>query len=42
MGGSCSTHGEMRSACKILVGEPEGKRPFGRPRCRWEECILKK
>jgi len=24
---------EVRNAYKILVGEPEGKRPIGRPRC---------
>jgi hypothetical protein len=24
---------------KILVGKPEGKRPLGRPRCRWEDGI---
>jgi hypothetical protein len=23
----------------ILVGKPEGKRPLGRPRCRWEDSI---
>jgi hypothetical protein len=28
---------EMRSANKILVRKPEGKRPLGRPRCRWED-----
>jgi hypothetical protein len=22
---------------RILVGKPEGKRPLGRPRCRWED-----
>jgi hypothetical protein len=22
-----------------LVGRPEGKRPLGRPRCRWEDNI---
>jgi len=22
-----------------LVGKPEGKRPLGRPRCRWEDNI---
>jgi hypothetical protein len=35
----------MRNAYKFVVGNPEGKRPFGRPRCRWEdnnESILKK
>jgi hypothetical protein len=25
--------GEMKNAYKILVGKPEWKRPFGRPRC---------
>jgi hypothetical protein len=24
---------------RILVGKPEGKRPLGRPRCRWQENI---
>ena len=24
---------------RILVGKPEGKRPFGRPRRRWEDNI---
>jgi hypothetical protein len=28
--------GAMRNAYKILVGKPEGKRPLGRPRHRWE------
>jgi hypothetical protein len=27
---------EMNNAYKILVMKPEGKRPFGRPRSRWE------
>jgi hypothetical protein len=34
MGRACSTNGEKRSAYKILVGKPEGKRPLGRPRRR--------
>jgi len=34
IGGACSTHVEMRNAYKILVSEPEGKRPLGRPRRR--------
>ena len=25
--------------CRVLVGKPEGKRPLGRPKCRWEEYI---
>jgi hypothetical protein len=27
--------GEKRNAYRTLVGEPEGRRPLGRPRCRW-------
>jgi hypothetical protein len=27
--------GEKGNAYSILVGKPEGKRPLGRPRCRW-------
>ena len=30
---------EDRSAFKILTGTPAGKRPFGRPRRRWEDNI---
>ena len=30
---------EGRSACKILTGNPTGKRPLGRPRLRWEDNI---
>jgi hypothetical protein len=29
----------MRYVYNILVGKPEGKRPLGRPRSRWEENI---
>jgi hypothetical protein len=39
MGGACSTNGEKRNAYMILVGKPEGKRPLGRPRCRWVDNI---
>jgi hypothetical protein len=31
--------GELGNAHKILVGKPEGKRPFGRPRHRCEDNI---
>jgi hypothetical protein len=31
---------KMRNAYKILVGEPEGKRPLGRPRRRWKDNIV--
>jgi hypothetical protein len=27
------------NACRILVGNPEGKRPLGRPRRRWVDNI---
>jgi hypothetical protein len=30
---------EGRGVYKVLVGKPEGKRPLGRPRCRWEDNI---
>jgi hypothetical protein len=31
--------GEGRGAYSILVGRPEGRRPLGRLRCRWEDNI---
>jgi len=31
--------GERRGLCRVLVGKPEGKRPLGRPRHRWEDNI---
>jgi hypothetical protein len=31
--------GEMRNACKILIGKPEGKKQLGRPRCICEDNI---
>ena len=30
---------ELRGACRVLVGKPEGKRPLGRLRRRWEDNI---
>jgi hypothetical protein len=39
----CAGHvarmGEERSVYRVLVGKPEGKRPLGRPRRRWEDNI---
>jgi hypothetical protein len=32
--------GEERKVYKVLVGKPEGKRPLGRPRRRWEDGII--
>jgi hypothetical protein len=39
MGRTCNRHGEMRNVYTILVGKPEGNRPFGRPRRRWEDNV---
>jgi hypothetical protein len=37
--GHVSQMGEKRNAYRLLVGEPEGRRPQGRPRCRWVDNI---
>ena len=37
--GHVARMGEVRGVHRVLVGMPEGKRPFGRPRCRWEDNI---
>ncbi|KAJ4429432.1 hypothetical protein ANN_21601 [Periplaneta americana] len=37
--GHVALMGESRNAFRVLVGRPEGKRPLGRPRCRWEDNI---
>jgi hypothetical protein len=37
--GHVTRMGESRGAHRILVGRPEGRRPLGRPRCRWEDNI---
>jgi hypothetical protein len=31
--------GEGRVVYRVLVGKPEGKRPLGRPRRRWEDNV---
>jgi hypothetical protein len=31
--------GERRGAYRALVGKPQGRRPLGRPRRRWEDNI---
>jgi hypothetical protein len=31
--------GGRRSVYRVLVGKPEGKRPIGRPKRRWEDNI---
>jgi hypothetical protein len=37
--GHVARMGEERRVYKVLVGKPEGKRPLGRPRRRWEDGI---
>ena len=39
MGRACSQNGEGRSAFKMLIGKPTGKRSLGRPRRRWDDNI---
>jgi len=37
--GHVARMGEERVVHRFLVGKPEGKRPFGRPRRRWEDNL---
>ena len=37
MSGACSAYGG--GVYRVLVGKPEGKRPLGKPRRRWEDNI---
>ena len=37
--GHVARMGEGRGVPMVLVGKPEGKRPLGRPRRRWEDNI---
>jgi hypothetical protein len=30
---------EGRGAYRVLMGRPEGRRPLGKPRCKWEDNI---
>ena len=39
MGGACGAYGGGERLHRVLVGKPEGKRPLGRPRHRWEHDI---
>ena len=38
--GHVACMGEGRGMHRVLVGKPEGKRPLGRPRRRWEDNIM--
>jgi len=35
--GHVASMGKKRGVHRNLVGKPDGKRPFGRPRHRWED-----
>jgi hypothetical protein len=37
--GHVARKGEERNVYRVLMGKPEGKRPLGRPRHRWEDGI---
>jgi hypothetical protein len=37
--GHVARMGEKRNVYGLLIGKPEGKRPLGRPRCRWIDNI---
>jgi hypothetical protein len=37
MSGACRVYGEGRRLYRVMVGKPEGKRPLGRPKRRWED-----
>jgi hypothetical protein len=37
--GHVARMGEKRNAYRLLVGRPGGRRPLGRPRCRWMDNI---
>jgi hypothetical protein len=41
IGGTCGTYGGRGEVYtdRALVGKPEGRRPLGRPRRRWEDNI---
>jgi len=39
MARACSMYGERRGIYRVVVGKPQGKRPLGRPRCRWKDNI---
>ena len=39
MSRACSTYGRERGAYRDLLGNPEGRRPLGGPRRRWDDNI---
>ena len=39
LAGQVARMGKRKFECRILVGKPEGKRPLGRPRRRWQDIL---
>ena len=39
MGGHVACIGDRRGVYRVLAGKPEGKRPLGSPRHRWDDNI---
>ena len=37
--GHVARMGKERGVYRVLLGKPEGRRPLGRPRCRWADNI---
>ena len=37
--GHVALMGDRRGVYRVLVGQPEGRRPLGRPKRRWEDYI---
>jgi hypothetical protein len=37
--GHAARMGEERNMYRVLMGKPEGKRPLGKPRRKWEDGI---
>jgi hypothetical protein len=40
MGKVCSSNGNKRNVCRLLIRNPEGKRPLGSSRRRWVDNIV--
>ena len=38
--GHVAPMGKRRGGYRVLVGKPEGKRPLGRPKLRWEDITM--
>jgi len=39
MGKACSAYGDRRGVYRVLVVKPDGTRPLGIPKSRWEDNI---